>query len=806
MKFTSVLIGVTCVMVLNCLAADKDKYYLIKEEKESTYKTVEEYGFHNVNKWAKDSQTSGIFSDAFDVEADYIVKNTHRRLTIKGNTDAAFQGGRIVLGEYGAHGAMLLYTPSPYVVNFANKGVLLVHGCILCAGSSVNYITDGTIAVDTYKSGYTHISFNKNKNSLTHKGALSVAESALLVVGGDNAFGGAAVQATLKLTKENSCENVAGTVKVASVVNTESGTKTLFPDTTFAVATTVFPGVLEVDVNCRLALVAGGDKLTIDTLRFAENTYLEIPYDPATGSFGCVEVTNSMSVSSVLKVQMPLVISSVAKVPVLKYPADSNISADAFQLDGSPYDPFRVLTVEQEDDICVVYVSYKNQPVYQQTISQELGADTWSDGESVHPGANYWLDLDHVTESGASAVTLNIPTGSMSYVFQGDSLTIGKDGKLRGYRESSSSSALGQEFSCKVLRMLNGSRISMRPKVPITITGGVLYAVDGEVYLAAGNERRFVINSKIAGNADLLLAGYLEGGSGTPDACYEFMAENDEFMGKIIVRQSKVDSYPENGITKYRNDYNSRYNRLKISGASSLGGNLPSFEPKALTLSRYAQLIVGVDTVLSERSNRGIFIEDTGRIKVEQDYTFRMETPLAINGTFWKEGAGTLDLAGRAAFGSTGLAEKPTANKDNFIVTGGVVRVSNAYAVDGCKMLFHKDTALELAMDLEDEELMAQGIRNVKTDTPFVLGEGVDKLPVSMVFDADATPPSTDFTVALLTVSGNAAAGVKAMLPTAVKFPFKSYMSTLVETTDENTGYVTFGYRLKYQAMKIIIR
>ena len=134
------------------------------------------------------------------------------------------------------------------------------------------------------------------------------------------------------------------------------------------------------------------------------------------------------------------------------------------------------------------------------------------------------------------------------------------------------------------------------------------------------------------------------------------------------------------------------------------------------------------------------------------------------------------------------------------------MRVSNAYAVDGCKMLFHKDTALELAMDLEDEELMAQGIRNVKTDTPFVLGAGVDKLPVSVVFDADATPPSTDFTVALLTVSGNAAAGVKAMLPTAVKFPFKSYMSTLVETTDENTGYVTFGYRLKYQAMKIIIR
>ena len=84
------------------------------------------------------------------------------------------------------------------------------------------------------------------------------------------------------------------------------------------------------------------------------------------------------------------------------------------------------------------------------------------------------------------------------------------------------------------------------------------------------------------------------------------MAENDEFMGKIIVRQDNVASYVESGITKYRNNYNSRYNRLKISGASSLGGNLPSFEPKALTLSRYAQFIVSIDTVLPEQSNRGM--------------------------------------------------------------------------------------------------------------------------------------------------------------------------------------------------------
>jgi hypothetical protein len=182
-----------------------------------------------------------------------------------------------------------------------------------------------------------------------------------------------------------------------------------------------------------------------------------------------------------------------------------------------------------------------------------------------------------------------------------------------------------------------------------------------------------------------------------------------------------------------------------------------------------------------------------------------METPLAINGTFYKEGIGTLELAGSMAFGEDGLSAEPEEGKNGFVVTGGVVRVCSAGAIDGCKMELRDGASLELAVDFENEELMVQGIRNVKTDTPFVLGEGVEKLPVSLKFAAGATAPSTKFTVPLLTVSSGAAASVRAMLP-AVKFPFKSYQATLKEITDSETGNVTFAYELKYQAMKVIIR
>ena len=226
-------------------------------------------------------------------------------------------------------------------------------------------------------------------------------------------------------------------------------------------------------------------------------------------------------------------------------------------------------------------------------------------------------------------------------------------------------------------------------------------------------------------------------------------------------------------------------------------------------LTRYGLLNVKGTTTLAAESNRGVCIDGIGRIAVLANkgnpYTFRMETPLAINGTFYKEGIGTLELAGSMAFGEDGLAETPTEGSNGFVVTGGVVRVCSAGAIDGCSMELRKGASLELAVDFDDVELMAQGIRNVKTDTPFVLGEGLEKLPISLKFAGDATPPSTKFTVPLLTVSSGAADSVEAMLP-SIKTPFKSYQATLKKVVNEETGNVTFAYELQYQAMKVIIR
>ena len=180
MKHTIVAVAIMAVASVFAV----DKYYLKATEKSNTYSSLAEFGFENPLRWGL-SSVDGAPADAFDPTADYVVRNRILRLVVQGRTDKTFQGGRLVFGVTGSHGALLLYTVSPNVTTFGNNGLLLVHGCILCtSGNNATYLTDGPIDVDTYSSGYTHISFNYNNNTLRHRGTLSVKSGKTLVVGG----------------------------------------------------------------------------------------------------------------------------------------------------------------------------------------------------------------------------------------------------------------------------------------------------------------------------------------------------------------------------------------------------------------------------------------------------------------------------------------------------------------------------------------------------------------------------------------------------------------------------------------------
>lgn len=807
MKNSAALFCAVCIIALHGIAADK--YYLVKEEMDATYKTYTEYGFYDPGKWTKGGILSGVYSNTFDPEADYIVKNTHRRLAIKGDASATFQGGRIVLGEGKDHGALLVYMAKPNVIGFGNHGLCLRRGCILLAGVSKEYQTDGAIEVDTNTSSgsYTDISFNGQNMVLTHQGTLSVVEGKLLSVGAKNAFGGGKYRGTFELTKENSCQDVKGTVAVVSAF-ADDGSVIADYDTTFSVATTSLPGTLSIGRCCRLRTYSGNDRLTVETLVFEDDSLIDMAYDAQTGNWGLIEVSGTLSVDGTVRISLPGSFECDGKVAVLKAPASSGITAGNFRM--ASVASHMDITVEEEDGRLVVYIQ-RSPTVYAKAETFDLdkaGAGVWSDGLDTHQGTNYVLDCGL---AGTSKITAEMPDSVSGYDFPGDSLTLGDKCTLHFVYNDTSAVV---PFTCKWLRLCGGSIVSASQKGAVKLKGGRITAIDGTVKFAAGNGRGFVVESDIDGSAELLLMGY-NGASGMPYASYSFTGDNSGFMGKITVRQERIDEYTDAEGTHPRNDYGTKYNILTVSDAKALGGALRSLSPKALTLSRYGQFRATGDITLAAESNRGIFIENIGRIFVDQAkgkaHRLRIETSLAIHGTCYKEGSGVLELAGQMAFGSNAdnVLKAPAAGYNNFVVTGGVVRACSAGAIDGCAMLFHEGTSLELAMDPENGELAGRGFINVRTDAPFALGDGVGKLPLSLKFPEGMAPPSARFTVPFLTVSAAAANSVRAMLP-AVRLPFRSYRATLVETVEKddknNPKYVTFAYELRYQAMKVIVR
>ena len=791
---------IVCAAVLHGFAADK--YYLTTSESSSS-----NGGFYKPTYWKTSEATGGETSETFDSEAEYVVAMKKGcKLYVKAAPEGkshSFEGGSLVLGEGLYEGALFNYVYNTAenganVLTFGSNGLVIKCGGIVLSGANDKFnLVDGPISVDTSDGASAILNFYYNRVSFVHRGTLSISAGSVFTVGTNKySITSCPSKGTLKLTSEDSCAGVYGTLEIISVTNKLYNVILDGYDTTFSVASTELPGTLSIGSNCRLQLISGGDVLKVGTLVLDDNTWFTVPYDSESGKMGRVDATGALTVGRNVTVVLPSELpSGVKKVAILTAPASSELSIRNFKL--ATNSNLCWLTLETEGDRKILYVTFPD--AVQTKASAILGSsESWSDGTTANEaGKDYGL-IDEVNGV-STTVTLRMPQDGSAYQFSGNSLNV-HYGTIFEWNWDGSQ----QVLTCPYLRIFDGAVLHGNKKAKLTIQGGVVDLVSGSIMLGSSNERTLYVNSEIVGHAEAVLSGLSVGTSGSPHGYYAFNALNTNFYGTIKMRQRH---WKADDGTVYINFNKS--GRLTISNALSLGGNLLKHEPKALWITRYATLIVNGNTTLAAASNRGIYIEDIGRINVgtksNKPYTFRIETPLAINGTFYKEGTGTLELAGNMAFGSNGLAETPTEGSNGFVVTGGVVRVCSAGAIDGCSMELREGASLELAVDFDNEELMAQGIRNVKTDTPFVLGEGVEKLPLSLKFAEGVTAPSTKFTVPFLTVSSGAAASVEAMLP-SIKTPFKSYQATLKKSTDAETGNVTFAYELQYQALKVIVR
>ena len=119
---------------------------------------------------------------------------------------------------------------------------------------------------------------------------------------------------------------------------------------------------------------------------------------------------------------------------------------------------------------------------------------------------------------------------------------------------------------------------------------------------------------------------------------------------------------------------------LTVGSAASLGGDIASFNYRALKLGAGATL-VPAETMTLAALNRGILVAGDAKIDVPNGVTLTVEEPITYSGSLVKVGTGTLVLSGAAYFenaGGDGVTTEPTSGKNVLVLSNGVVQANSA--------------------------------------------------------------------------------------------------------------------------------
>ena len=363
-------------------------------------------------------------------------------------------------------------------------------------------------------------------------------------------------------------------------------------------------------------------------------------------------------------------------------------------------------------------------------------AEYWSDGQPVHDDADYYISHKWYT-------------ASLSWDFAANmkSLTLNCSG---GFWPNTSDLKFPDEFS-----VIGGE---------ITTSGGThrFYCAteNGYMYIPVGTTVGFrpYGDSDATFNFDMPFVGggtieiknrgkakpsteYVNFGSGIVN----FLKPSPQFTGLIDMRQysnSEGLTYP----------YTLKESmKFGITEPLALGADLPTFTYNALRLSYYGTFHPLASMTLPESSNRGIWVDWTGRVLVDEGMTVNINSRLTFSGTWEKLGAGTLFLGASVipAFVNTTVTNPEAkamteTDKKSLVVTEGALGATSKTAVEGLAVKFKSGTTL--AVDANATGNQAKyGLYN-KTGTVSFEGES---LLVSVVPPTDGR---LEASVAVLTV------------------------------------------------------
>ncbi len=540
---------------------------------------------------------------------------------------------------------------------------------------------------------------------------------------------------------------------------------------------------------------------TVGSLELRANSAILVWGKTSTPTNGIIHVRDALSVTApvAVKIKYDPRTASTNKVTILTAPASSALDAADFTLgfDTANYMSDYSLAVES-DGVTKSLVAVFEPTVWQVSNygneyakDQATGASSltnsaaWSDNlvpSDTHAPSAYYVGKDRYLRTLVNDNDFDFPC--RSFTLDGGRLIVfTKSFRVPEFRAQNNASIFLGQGNGKVK----------------TIKADRFVANSGTVNFAAYANQTMIVDAEITGDATILVQD--TGGTSSPRGHYLLTGLNTNFTGNITVSQSQK----QGGNWTFEDKFQTLY----VNDGRNLGGAKEAFGPKALLIKDMGRVSVTNGTVTLESGlNRGIYVDGLGvepgnpggRLFTDADSTLVVNWPVTLNGKLMKEGAGTLVLGGGALFDGGA----PKANSNLFEVAAGTLVVASHSALDGMETTFDNGTSLTLKVDPANADLMKYGILNAKTETPFTLGAGLSKLPLTL--DTTAFPDITEKRRAfgLVTVTNTAAAAVRALMPTGKFCPDVHNM--IVERENAGEGTVTFELQLERLGLTVIIR
>ena len=582
-------------------------------------------------------------------------------------------------------------------------------------------------------------------------------------------------------------------------------------------ATTLSAGNVSIGECCTFELTSSAQAVVTNlTMLDGSSLKFTLPASPNATPFLAIGTSLVCDGTIALLLDMSAIsrpVSSAVTYPILKVPAASADAVSSLKFDMTDFTSSRpVCTRDVDSETGDVTLNVSFYPavtaVANLTDGSSLSADApssmtnaaaWSDSREVHSCAHYTFNPGKT----CYLRTPWYPEGS--YVFPGESLFLGNTVRLI---------VACREFSCPLLRSYhsNGASLLCAEASDVTFHGDIfmLYKLSIRIY----NDHCFTLDGGLYGTGDLTLLAGTQASSykGHHRGDFALTRISEDFAGKIALSsESSADRRTWSSVEPYAHVW--------YTDPKCFGGPLAAFAYDALKIEKMARLITTNEVVFSD-TTRGLYLTNIAQLEMpEADDSLTLLQPVTVNGSVYKQGAGTLSMGGVLKFldSESALTETPPddAAKRMLCIQGGTLKPLAADALNGLDIVFSNsvnvagvnvtDVALELDLDTEDATLRTYGLRNTKSPSPLALSLAGGATRVPVVLKTSAEKPGNGAPIGIMTVTNTVADATFAKLglvkPDGVSVGMKKRV-----TYDAEAGTATLSVVFGDSGLMMVIR